>query len=67
MKLPPISIRLDPDVKAALQAMATAQERSLSWVATKALRQWMAVHARDRRGTAWEDAPSVMVSDPEGR
>jgi predicted transcriptional regulator len=40
-KLEPMSIRLDPDVKAALEALATAQERSLSWIANKALRQWV--------------------------
>ena len=39
--LEPMSIRLEPDVKAALEALAMAQERSLSWVANKALRQYV--------------------------
>ncbi len=53
-KLEPMSIRLDPDVKAALEAMAAVQERSVSWVANKALRQWFeankaAIEAAERQ------------------
>jgi predicted transcriptional regulator len=35
----PISIRLEPDVKAALQELASADERSLSSYINRALRQ----------------------------
>ncbi|HXF55295.1 MAG TPA: ribbon-helix-helix protein, CopG family [Hyphomicrobiaceae bacterium] len=38
-KLDPISIRLDPDVKAALEELAKEDERSLSSYINRALRQ----------------------------
>jgi len=37
----PISIRLEPDVKAALQEMADADERSLSSFVNRILRQFV--------------------------
>jgi predicted transcriptional regulator len=42
-----MSIRLDADVKAALLALAESQERSLSWIANKALKQWVQQHAAE--------------------
>jgi|EndMetStandDraft_5_1072996.scaffolds.fasta_scaffold269673_2 predicted transcriptional regulator len=38
-KLDPISIRLDPDVKAALEELAKADDRSLSAYINRTLRQ----------------------------
>ena len=38
-KLTPMSIRLDPEVKAALEERAKAKDRSLSWVANYMLRR----------------------------
>jgi len=40
-KLDPISIRLEPDVKAALQQIATAEDRSLSYLINRVLRQYV--------------------------
>jgi predicted transcriptional regulator len=37
-KLEPMSIRLDPDVKAALQGFAEGEERSLSFYVNRVLR-----------------------------
>ena len=45
--LEPMSIRLDPDVKAALEALAEAQERSLSWIANRALRLYVEAHKEE--------------------
>ena len=44
-KLDPISIRLDPDVKAALEGLAQADDRSLSAYINRTLRQ----HVEDKR------------------
>jgi hypothetical protein len=38
-KLEPMSIRLDPDVKAALQGFAEEEERSLSFYVNRVLRE----------------------------
>jgi len=38
-KLEPISIRLDPDVRSGIEALAKADERSLSAYINRALRQ----------------------------
>jgi hypothetical protein len=38
-KLEPISIRLDPDVKAAIEALAKADDRSISGYINRVLRQ----------------------------
>ena len=38
-KLEPMSIRLDPDVKAALQGFAEEEERSLSFYVNRVLRK----------------------------
>jgi predicted transcriptional regulator len=45
-KLEPISIRLDPDVKEAIQALARQDERSLSSYINRVLRQ----HADEAKG-----------------
>lgn len=37
--MPPTTVRFDEDVRKALEAQADAQERSVSWVANKALRE----------------------------
>jgi predicted transcriptional regulator len=47
-KLTPMSIRLDDDVKAALEARAVAEDRSLSWVVNRVLRD----HFRLDKGPA---------------
>jgi len=36
-----MSIRLDPDVKAALETIATADDRSISYVVNRVLRDWL--------------------------
>jgi predicted transcriptional regulator len=38
-KLTPLSIRFDPDVKAALDEAASAEDRSLAWIVNRALRE----------------------------
>ena len=38
-KLTPMSIRFDPDVKAALEKQAAEDDRSLSWLVNRALRE----------------------------
>jgi predicted transcriptional regulator len=38
-KTHPVAIRMDPDVKAALEERARADERSLSWYVNRVLRQ----------------------------
>jgi predicted transcriptional regulator len=40
-KLEPMSIRLDPDLKAALEIIAEAEDRSVSYVAHRVLRTWL--------------------------
>jgi predicted transcriptional regulator len=45
--LSPVSIRLDPDVRNALDEWAAAEERSLSWYINRVLRQH--VDERQRR------------------
>jgi predicted transcriptional regulator len=40
-KLEPMSIRLDPDVKAALQGFAEEEERSLSFYVNRVLRDYV--------------------------
>lgn len=37
-KMPPVSIRFDPEVKAILDQHTAEQERSIGWVVNKALR-----------------------------
>jgi predicted transcriptional regulator len=52
-KLEPMSIRLDPDVKAALQGFAEEEERSLSFYVNRVLRHHVeAVEARKQEATA---------------
>jgi predicted transcriptional regulator len=46
-KLEPVSVRLDPDVRAALDVWAEAEERSLSQIINRALREY--VEERQRR------------------
>ena len=40
-KLDPMSIRLDPEVKAALEIIAQQEDRSLSYVINRVLRQYV--------------------------
>jgi len=42
-KTSPLAVRLDPDVKAALENEASAQERSLSWMINRILRDHLKV------------------------
>ena len=49
-KLEPISIRLEADVKSALEALAEADERSLSAYINRALRQHVEALRRKRAG-----------------
>jgi predicted transcriptional regulator len=37
-KLPPLSIRFEPDVKAVLDRLAKEQDRSVAWLVNSALR-----------------------------
>lgn len=37
----PTSVRLPSDIKKELQAVATAQRRSLTWIIVEVLRQWV--------------------------
>jgi hypothetical protein len=37
-KMPPLSIRFDPEVKSLLDELAAEQERSIGWIVNKALR-----------------------------
>lgn len=37
-KMPPVSIRFDPEVKAILDQQTAEQERSIGWIVNKALR-----------------------------
>ena len=57
-KLDPISIRLDPDVKAALEQLAAADDRSLSGFINRVLRQFV----DERRPTI--DAKSKLRGRP---
>jgi len=50
-KLEPISIRLDPDVKAALEELAKEDERSLSSYINRALRQHIEAKKRESAKT----------------
>jgi predicted transcriptional regulator len=45
---PPMSIRLEPDFKAALQELADADERSLNSYINRALRRHVKTSARKR-------------------
>lgn len=38
-KLPPLSIRFDPEVKDVLDAKAVEQDRSIAWIVNNALRE----------------------------
>jgi hypothetical protein len=53
-KLGPISIRLDPDVKAALQELARADERTLSAFINRILRNYVE-SVRGKRGKVKSD------------
>lgn len=44
-KTNPLAVRLDPDVKSALEQHAAAQERSLSWMINRILRDHLKVAA----------------------
>ena len=48
-KMPPTSVRLDPDVRAALEEIAREQERSLAWIINKALRAYIEQETRAKR------------------
>jgi predicted transcriptional regulator len=50
-KTAPFSMRLDPDLKAQLQALADAEERSLTQYVERALRRLVA-EARPKKGKA---------------
>jgi predicted transcriptional regulator len=52
-KLEPMSIRLDPDVKAALQGFAEEEERSLSFYVNRVLRK----HVEQLEATKQEADP----------
>ena len=39
-----LGLRVEPDTKAALERAAAAEERSLSFMAEKALRAWLGEH-----------------------
>jgi predicted transcriptional regulator len=58
-KLEPMSIRLDPDVKAALETVAVAEDRSVSYVANRVLRAWL-----DDAGAEVEAARRKLESPP---
>lgn len=53
-KLEPMSIRLDPDVKAALQGFAEEEERSLSFYVNRVLRD----HVEQIEARKQEDEPT---------
>jgi len=40
-KTDPLAVRLDPDVRDALDDAARAEERSLSWLVNRAAREWL--------------------------
>jgi len=47
-KLEPISIGLDPDVKAALQELAAADDRTLSALINRTLRQYVQAYKKPK-------------------
>jgi predicted transcriptional regulator len=59
-RLEPIAIRLDPDVKAAMQRLAEADDRSLAWMINRALKEWL----EERRQTSRSAAPGFREPDP---
>jgi hypothetical protein len=63
-KLEPMSIRLDPDVKAALQGFAEEEERSLSFYVNRVLRDHVEqVEARKQEA----EPPDVRKQDTRKR
>lgn len=50
-KLEPIAIRLEPEVRAALQRLAEADDRSLAWMINRALKEWLEDRAKDPAGS----------------
>jgi predicted transcriptional regulator len=59
-KLEPMSIRLDPDVKAALQGFAEEEERSLSFYVNRVLRNHV-----ERVEAEKQEAPQPEARKPE--
>jgi predicted transcriptional regulator len=55
-KLEPMSIRLDPDVKAALQGFAEEEERSLSFYVNRVLRNHVEQIEARKQATEQQDA-----------
>jgi hypothetical protein len=50
----PTSLRLDPEIKAALEKAAAADGRSMANLIDRILRMWLANNARDKKGPAYE-------------
>jgi predicted transcriptional regulator len=42
----PISVSLRPEIIAALDRQAEAEDRSRSWLADRAIDEWLATHAK---------------------
>ena len=61
-KLEPMSIRLDPDVKAALQGFAEEEERSLSFYVNRVLRDHV-----EQVGAGKQEAQLTEAKKPEPR
>jgi predicted transcriptional regulator len=51
-KLENLTIRLEPETRAALERLAEADRRSVSNLLRKAIADWTAAHATDRRERA---------------
>jgi predicted transcriptional regulator len=47
-KLDPVGVRLDPDVREALDKMAAEQRRSLSFLLNEAAREYVKAHSGKR-------------------
>jgi hypothetical protein len=63
-RLEPIAIRLDPDVKAALQRLAEADDRSLAWMINRALKEWLEDRAREAADPEQRRRPAVRSPGP---
>ena len=49
-KAPIISFRALPEMKAAFQDIATSQDRSVSWVVERVLKEWLVQHGHLQGG-----------------
>jgi len=50
-KTPPVGVRMDPELKAALERAAFEDQRSLSALISKILREWAVDNGLLRKGT----------------